>query len=488
MSGNLSVVLLDGDDHGEPDVRVALFSEANDILLNNDFSSKFILNDKHTSDLELEYKGKIYFVHSLKLRTSSPYFEEKIAELEKSNSIEPSMALPVKKENLKTVRMKLVLDLNIDENIIKSILIYIYKGKIRVPQRGKELAYFRAAKLFKLDKLCSVLRGYMGSYFTALDASTIVEIAKNNNFGMLYEMCIRIIGSHASEIFSKQAHMIWSKDHMLSMAQSPTLNVEEYEIYKAIDQYINRHVSNMELKNEKKVNRMALKDKLWKEFEPHIRWGQIPPDTIFTHIEGKNKHISKELLNEAYKWSVLGGDDMEQAYLSTFKYAKNLRAREQGSGGWIFDKKRCNSNILISHKGYRIKHNTGSGHSSVLGTRGFKTGNHKIKIKILGPSHWVGIGMIFPSKATSTLTNDYSYFYGASSANQRYQSQGQLVQWQTGDVVQMSLKFRNKACHFEMTVIGKTTTLLTANIPMGKEALHPIVNLYTSGNEVEIVK
>lgn len=96
----------------------------------------------------------------------------------------------------------------------------------------------------------------------------------------------------------------------------------------------------------------------------------------------EDEHKRKLVLHEArfYGLDVLPVDEEEED-------------ADTSDVAWTMDPVCKRANITLSNKNLTATHAGGVQHSSVLGTKGFTKGTHVWNVKIVGSSHWIGVGM-----------------------------------------------------------------------------------------------
>lgn len=406
----------------------------------------------------------------------------KLANLEREGISQYDRKLAVPEFDL-TEKLKNDIDPNLTNKMFEKILRYLYTGNFRIPIDSQVIQTYNIFNNLKINEVTSALRSYMGTFLNPFDAYYIVEKAFKKGHMELYQTCLRLIGLHAGTIFTTDASLSFSfqliKDCVLG-----DIEIDEQTLFQGIKYWIEHHaaketesINDVQLAHESKAK--FIKDR-WKEIEEYIRWPLMSADFIFESVEPLNI-ISPYLLDEAYQHIALSNSKWTQYQ------GRGIRTKKRGGLFWAWSdaSDRCNPSIAVSQRGTVIKKTTHSSHASVLGTKGFKSGNHSWKLKLNSPPHWIATGVCFKSQLTRDLTNDYSYMYGASSQNQLYQMSGHLISWNQNETIYCTLKIHGNTADFNIKTDGGTD--ISAQINMIEE-LVPISNLYTIGNELVMIK
>lgn len=214
-------------------------------------------------------------------------------------------------------------------------------------------------------------------------------------------------------------------------------------------------------------------------------------DTELTKLERRGS-VPVDLLLEAYRFiacSAVKEEELNtQLLLHPEAYSIRCRPRklQQPCTMWRLDSNNKSSMLTVSNNSLTVEHDITSGHASIIGNRSFTQGLHIFRFRIDGTSHWVGIGVIDRSKVTSTFTSDYSFFYGASSASQMYKVNGPISQWNTGDIIRVTLNLDKRVVRIQ--VEGGSTDLTGSITEPAGTMFTPIINLYSPNNKVTVLR
>ena len=142
------------------------------------------------------------------------------------------------------------------------------------------------------------------------------------------------------------------------------------------------------------------------------------------------------------------------------------------------------SSLTLSPDGLTVTKDGNTDHVTVIGDRPLIHGAYKWTVEVLGNnSHWVAVGVINKSKVVLS-GGSYSSSFSASSAAQRYQTNGTITKWEVGDKIQVAVDCNAKT----MSIRNGTGTNLAANLTtaLAEGDLYPYLNLYNPGNKVRI--
>eukprot|EP00818_Percolomonas_sp_WS_P001230 CAMPEP_0117444136 /NCGR_PEP_ID=MMETSP0759-20121206/5073_1 /TAXON_ID=63605 /ORGANISM="Percolomonas cosmopolitus, Strain WS" /LENGTH=520 /DNA_ID=CAMNT_0005236169 /DNA_START=165 /DNA_END=1727 /DNA_ORIENTATION=+ len=477
-------------------LQLAVVSKKGDQLFRKHLKQDLFKLQFDTSyDICLKFKSKSYKLHCLVLM-QSPYLAsflpleqsiKKMAELERQDVSEFDRKQAVEEIDV-TEHFHKDVSPAFGNASFERIIRYLYTGNLRIPREGTELYYLDIFKSFQLSEACNAMLGYLGTYLTPLDACRIVDTAYTKGHRGLYETCLRLIGINAEQIFSSDACLSFSYQLLKHCVISDGFDIEEQSLFEGIRKWITHHADLIanEAKDEP-VNiiqdkKRQFTEEKWRDIEEFIRWPLMNADYLYEEVEPTGL-ISPYLLEEAYQFFALSNTKNASKYMP-----RGLRTKNRGGVKWCWstDIDRCHSNITVSQKGTVITKGGSSSHTSVIANRGFKTGKHTWQLKLNSPSHWVATGVCFRSQLTSQLTNDYSNLYGASSQNQLYNTTGNLTTWNQNDIITCTLVISGGSANFNLKTNSGTD--ISATIVMTGEELTPISNLYTTGNELVLLK
>ncbi|KAL0236188.1 hypothetical protein GEMRC1_002770 [Eukaryota sp. GEM-RC1] len=139
---------------------------------------------------------------------------------------------------------------------------------------------------------------------------------------------------------------------------------------------------------------------------------------------------------------------------------------------------------IILHSSTRIGSRVG-GHRSILGNYPLQTGQiYSWKVRILRKPHWHFTGVAPKSKVTYEC--DYSIGYGCSSASQHYKTTGTLSNWETGDVIEVTVDL--KTDKLRIKEITRNSTDVSCTLPkLEGDEWYPLFNLHRTDNELELI-
>ncbi|RHZ71634.1 hypothetical protein Glove_256g106 [Diversispora epigaea] len=257
--------------------------------LSNDLTQ--LLESGVNCDISIEVgveEVNIYKVHSIILRSRSPYFKKKFDEITFNENHVKVLKLP-----------------NISVKVFSVIIKYIYSGKISL-EKLENLIIFDlliASNELKLDELVEHLQSHLvnnnASWLRLKFAQIYLKSYQIKNFKIIRDFCDDIIAKYPNVIFESENFHSLPEDILISILKRDDLQLEEVKIWEYVIEWGKAKNPTLPTNfNEwTSTNFVTLKETL-KGCLPHIRYFSISGEDVAEKIYPYQQLLEHQLFSD----------------------------------------------------------------------------------------------------------------------------------------------------------------------------------------------
>eukprot|EP00698_Gefionella_okellyi_P011514 TRINITY_DN303_c0_g1_i2.p1 TRINITY_DN303_c0_g1~~TRINITY_DN303_c0_g1_i2.p1 ORF type:complete len:538 (-),score=137.84 TRINITY_DN303_c0_g1_i2:210-1823(-) len=371
----------------------------------------------------------------------------------------------------------------VDPDAFELVLEFIYKGQAEISS-DIALGVHAIATRFQVEGLKLAAEKCIAASMSKDQVVALLDSARQWDAPYVVQQCVEYIVKHANQVFKSGDLTLLPKDILLQLVSDDKLSADEISIFRGLMRWA-----------EKNRGEQSMKEVL----EPllgHVRYGLIEPQDIRTYVMPAQV-VPSEWILESLLFQTAPVDGEE-------KLNPRLKERNSVAGGsFMWDKKRCNSNITISKRN-RLATSTQGSWITVATTRTVSKGKHFVEFQVKTHSN-IMIGVceiktLNPQTQGGAYTTAGGYMYLIGS-HQCYHASSNTTPNAAGNpkgkktILTNPAPFQQKdkiGCLLDLNkgtieffVRGKSMGIAYKGVPKGKYVF--CSDMYQS-NEVSIVK